>query len=109
MKKIIFLILLALVIFNVYKINNQNIIIPNSSIRLRVIPNSNNPEDISIKEKVKKGDAIMHLDLDYLKNHTETISSPIICTDASDNMDIKLLASGKVKALEPLFDIYFYR
>ena len=49
------------------------------------------------------------VDLDYLKNHTETISSPIICTDASDNMDIKLLASGKFKALEPLFDIYFYR
>ena len=63
----------------------------------------------SFGQKVKKGDAIMHLDLDYLKNHTETISSPIICTDASDNMDIKLLASGKVKALEPLFDIYFYR
>ena len=54
MKKIIFLILLALVIFNVYKINNQNIIIPNSSIRLRVIPNSNSPIDINIKEKIKK-------------------------------------------------------
>lgn len=64
---------------------------------------------VDVGQKVKKGDAIMHLDLDYLKNHTETISSPIICTDASDNMNIKLLASGKVKALEPLFDIYFYR
>jgi len=53
MKKKIFLILLLFVIINIYKITNENIIIPNSSIRLRVIPNSNNPIDINIKEKVK--------------------------------------------------------
>lgn len=53
MKKKIFLILFALVIIYVYKINEQNIFIPDSSIRLRVIPNSNNPEDINIKEQVK--------------------------------------------------------
>ena len=54
MKKKIFLILLVLVIINIYNINEQNIFIPDSSIRLRVIPNSNNPEDINIKEQVKK-------------------------------------------------------
>ncbi len=53
MKKKIFLILLVLVIIYAYKINEQNIFIPDSSIRLRVIPNSNNPEDIDIKEQVK--------------------------------------------------------
>ena len=52
MKKI-FLILLVLVIIGVYKINDNNVIIPDSSIRLRVIPNSNSPEDINIKEKIK--------------------------------------------------------
>ncbi len=53
MKRKIFLILFALIIISMYKLNNQEIIIPDTSIRLRVIPNSNNPEDISIKEKVK--------------------------------------------------------
>lgn len=54
MKRKIFLILLALVIIYTYKSNEQNIFIPNSSIRLRVIPNSNSPSDILIKEKVKE-------------------------------------------------------
>ena len=70
MKRKVFLILFVLVIIYVYKVNEQNIFIPDSSIRLRVIPNSNNPEDIYIKEKVK----------DYLENNiykltkgTETI------------------------------------
>ena len=53
MKKKIFLILFVLVIICVYKTNEQNIFIPDSAIRLRVIPNSNNPEDINIKEQVK--------------------------------------------------------
>lgn len=54
MKRKIFLILLVFIILSVYKTTNQDIIIPDSSIRLRVIPNSNNPEDINIKEKVKQ-------------------------------------------------------
>ena len=54
MKRKIFLIILLFIVISVYKIIDGNIIIPSSSIRLRVIPNSNNPEDIYIKEKVKK-------------------------------------------------------
>ena len=53
MKRKIFLILLILVITYVYKVNEQEIIIPDSAIRLRVIPNSNSPLDTNIKEKVK--------------------------------------------------------
>lgn len=53
MKNKIFLILLVLVIISVYKLNEQNIFIPSSSIRLRVIPNSNDSKDINIKEQVK--------------------------------------------------------
>ena len=54
MFKKIFVLLLVLIVIFVYKNNEQNIFIPNDAIRLRVIPNSNNPEDIYIKEKVKK-------------------------------------------------------
>lgn len=53
MKRKIFLILLLLIIISVYKISEQNILIPDLSIRLRVIPNSNNSKDINIKEQVK--------------------------------------------------------
>ena len=53
MKRKIFLILLLIIVVIVYRINDQNIFIPDTAIRLRVIPNSNNPEDINIKEQVK--------------------------------------------------------
>ena len=67
MKKKIFLILFVLVIIYVYKINEQNIFIPDSSIRLRVIPNSNNSRDIFVKEQVKK----------YLENNIYTITKDV--------------------------------
>ncbi len=54
MKKKILLILLILVVIYVYKINNQYFLIPDSAIRLRVIPNSNEPRDIYMKEKIKE-------------------------------------------------------
>ena len=37
----------------VYKVTATEISIPNEAIRLRVIPHSNSPEDINIKEQVK--------------------------------------------------------
>lgn len=54
MKRKIFIILFLLVIIYVYQISEQNIFIPDTSIRLRVIPNSNDPQDINIKEQVKE-------------------------------------------------------
>ena len=53
MIKKIFFLLLGLTIVMVYNINKEEISIPNESIRLRVIPNSNEPKDINIKEQVK--------------------------------------------------------
>lgn len=53
MKKIIFLIVLVFIIYGVSTTNNQELIIPDTSIRLRVIPNSNLPLDIHMKEQVK--------------------------------------------------------
>ena len=53
MKRKIFLIMLGLIIIGVYSQNETELSIPDSSIRLRVIPNSNNSKDINIKEQVK--------------------------------------------------------
>lgn len=54
MKKKIFLILFLLLVINIYKQTDTISIIPDSSIRLRVISNSNDSLDVNIKEQVKK-------------------------------------------------------
>lgn len=54
MKKIILVLFAILTIFLVYsKVNAEEIIIPDSSIRLRVIPNSNSTYDQAMKQVVK--------------------------------------------------------
>ena len=63
MKRKIFLILLGLIIISTYSENKTEIKIPDSSIRLRVIPNSNETRDINIKEQVK----------DYLESDIYTL------------------------------------
>ena len=54
MKKLVYYTLVVIIIINIINITNNNEIIPNESIRMRVIPNSNNTEDIYIKNKVKE-------------------------------------------------------
>lgn len=55
MKKIILVMFAMLTIFLVYKkVNAQEVIIPDTSIRLRVIPNSNSSYDQAMKQVVKK-------------------------------------------------------
>lgn len=54
-------------------------------------------------QKVKKGDKLLKIDLEYLKTAAPSICSPVICTELKDNQEIRLIANGKVKAGEPLF------
>ena len=63
MKRKIFLILLGLIIIGVYNESKTEISIPKNSIRLRVIPNSNDSKDINMKEQVK----------DYLETDVYTL------------------------------------
>lgn len=55
--------------------------------------------------KVKKGDALMKLDRDYIKSHAPSLVSPILCTDLSDNQKIRVVKTGKIKAGEDLFAV----
>ena len=59
-------------------------------------------------DKMKKGDTIMKLDLEYLKQNAPSVASPVICTELADNQKIRLVAEGKIKAGEELFAIDFY-
>ena len=72
MKKVIFLILLGLIIISTYNQNQEELSIPDSSIRLRVIPNSNEPKDINIKEQVKD---YLETDIYTLLKDTENINT----------------------------------
>ncbi len=59
-------------------------------------------------QKVKKGDKLMEINLDYIKAHAPSLCTPVLCTELSDNQKIRLLADGAVKAGEPLFAIDTY-
>lgn len=92
MKRKIFLILLVFTIIYVHKIQTQDIIIPDTSIRLRVIPNSNDPEDIYIKEQVKE----------YLENDIYTL------TKTTDNInDARIVINNNIPNIENNIDNIF--
>lgn len=58
-------------------------------------------------QKVKKGEPMIKLDLDYLRENAPSLASPVLCTDAADNQKIRLLKEGAVQAGEELFAIDF--
>ena len=59
-------------------------------------------------QKVKKGEPLLELDLNYLKQHAPSLASPVLCTELEDNQKVRLVKSGDIKAGEPLFAIDFY-
>ena len=59
-------------------------------------------------QKVKKGEPLMKIDLEYLKNNAPSVASPILCTDMDeDKINIRLSRAGEIKAGEPLFEVDF--
>jgi PTS system D-glucosamine-specific IIC component len=59
-------------------------------------------------QKVKKGDPMMKLDLEFLKANAPSVTSPILCTELEDNQKVRLLKSGEIKAGEALFAVDIY-
>lgn len=55
MKKILILLALISIILLYTNKTEEYVIVPNESIRFRIIPNSNTPEDLYMKEEVKEG------------------------------------------------------
>lgn len=54
LKKVILILALLIIILYFAALEKEEIIIPNESIRFRIIPNSNSVKDIKIKEKIKE-------------------------------------------------------
>lgn len=59
-------------------------------------------------QKVKKGEPLMELDLEFLKANAPSLVSPILCTELEDNQKIRLLNDGAIHAGEALFAVDFY-
>lgn len=59
-------------------------------------------------QKVKKGEPMLKLNLDYLKAHAPSVMTPILCTELNSNQRIRLLREGKIEAGEPLFAVDEY-
>lgn len=56
-------------------------------------------------QKVKKGEPMLKIDLDYLKTHAPSIVTPVICTELEENQRIRLIREGNIKAGEALFAV----
>ena len=56
-------------------------------------------------QKVKKGEPLIRLDLEYLKEHAPSLATPVLCTELKNNQKIRLLKEGNVQAGEALFAI----
>ncbi len=59
-------------------------------------------------QKVKKGDILLKIDVDYVKAHAPSLVSPVLCTELAENQRIRLLKQGEIQAGEPLFAVDTY-
>lgn len=58
--------------------------------------------------KVKKGDPLLKLDLEYLNANAPSMMSPVLCTELTDNQKIRLLKEGEIEKGENLFAVDIY-
>lgn len=59
-------------------------------------------------QKVKKGEPMLKLDINYLRENAPSLASPIVCTELEDNQKVRLLKEGELRAGEELFAIDIY-
>lgn len=98
MKKLILVLLTLLTIFLVYnKVKASEVIIPDSAIRLRVIPNSNSNYDQAMKEVVK----------DYLESDVYTLFKDTNNIDEARNIINENLNNINYN-IQELFNKYKY-
>ncbi len=71
-KAVIFIALIVVVFFTLNNKTNDYVIVPNESIRFRIIPNSNSLEDIYMKEKVKESINSVIKEIETSENINET-------------------------------------
>lgn len=53
-------------------------------------------------QKVKKGEPLLRLDLEYLTENAPSLASPVVCTELTENQKVRLLKEGEIQAGESL-------
>ncbi len=63
--------------------------------------------EVSVKngQKVKKGDPMMKLDLDYIRENAPSLATPVVCTELEESQKVRLLKEGQIRAGEPLLAV----
>ncbi len=56
-------------------------------------------------QQVKKGDALIRMELDYLREHAVSLASPVLCLELEDGQEVRLLREGRIEFGEPLLEI----
>lgn len=60
-------------------------------------------------QKVKKGDPLMKIDIDYIRRNAPSTVSPVLLTDVDeDHQDIRMLHTGAITAGDDLFAVDLY-
>jgi len=59
-------------------------------------------------DKVKRGDLLMKMDVEFLKKNAPSLASPVLCTELTDHQKIRLLKTGNVKAGDELYAVDTY-
>ena len=59
-------------------------------------------------DQVKKGDRLLEFDLDFIREHASSVSSPVLFTSMEDNQELRLLKAGHVKPGEDLLALDIY-
>ena len=57
-------------------------------------------------DRVKQGDLLMRVDIDYVRKHAPSMASPILFGDLKNGSEIKMLGEGNIRAGENLLIIY---
>ncbi len=84
LKKIIFIIICFVIGIFVYR-KNDEIVIPSDAIRIRIIANSNNIEDLYQKKRLKE--EIKNDIYNLVKNANNTMEAGVIIKNNLDNID----------------------
>ena len=59
-------------------------------------------------DQVKKGDRLLEFDLDFIREHASSVSSPVLFTSMEDNQALRLLKAGHVEPGEDLLALDIY-
>lgn len=56
-------------------------------------------------QRVKKGEPMLKLDLDYITENAPSIVTPVVCTELEENQKVRLLKEGDIRAGQALFAV----